>query len=107
MFAALKKHWALSLTVLVLVAAAVVYVAVPDMNTLSQLGGYLSGFASAIAFIWLIAVYIQQGSELQLQRQELSLQRNALDLQREELKKMGKYASMEQVEHIIETIIFL
>jgi len=88
------------------VAAVVVAVAVfllsPDMATRSQLGDYLSGFASAIAFIWLIAAYLQQGRELRLQRQEIAFQRQSLDLQREEFKKMGKYAGLEQIAHLLE-----
>jgi hypothetical protein len=73
-----------------------------DMQGRSQLGEFLAGFASVIAFIWLIAAYLQQGQELIMQREELALQRNTLDLQREELKKMGKYAALQQIAHVFE-----
>ncbi|MEW5787394.1 MAG: hypothetical protein AB1899_06030 [Pseudomonadota bacterium] len=89
------------MTAVAIGVAMVVYVLAPDMTTRSQFGDFLSGFGSAIAFVWLVAAYQQQGRELQLQRHELSLQRAALDLQRLELQKMGKYAAMEQVEHIL------
>lgn len=98
----LKKAWAWILTTVVIVAAIGVFVLTPDMNTRSQLGDYLSGFAAAIAFIWLVAAYIQQGTELRLQREELALQRQSLDLQREELKRMGKYAAMGQMANLLD-----
>ena len=90
------------LTGAVLAAAIAVFALAPDMTTRSQLGDYLSGFANAIAFIWLIAAYMQQGRELGLQRQEIALQRQSLNLQRDELKKMGKYAGLAQVAHLLE-----
>ncbi len=97
-----QVRWPWILTGVALVAALAVFLIAPDMTTRSQLGDYLSGFASTIAFIWLIAAYLQQGHDLRLQRHELSLQREALDLQREELKKLGKYAGLEQVAHLLE-----
>ena len=99
---ALKESWAWLLTGVVVVAAVAGFFFLPDMSMRSQFGDYLSGFAGAVAFIWLIAAYLQQGNELRLQREELSLQRQSLDLQREELKKMSKYAAMEQVAHLLD-----
>jgi hypothetical protein len=96
------KLWPWILTFAAIIAAAFIFCLTPDMITRSQLGDYLSGFASAIAFIWLIAAYLQQGAELRLQREELSMQRTSLDLQREELRKLGKYAALEQVAHVLD-----
>jgi len=90
------------LTIFAIVAAIFVFVIAPDMNTRSQLGDYLGGFASAIAFIWLVAAYVQQGSELRLQREELSMQRTSPDPQREELSKLGRFAALEQVSQILD-----
>jgi hypothetical protein len=96
-----KRCWPWVLTAVALLAGITVFFKTPDMNTRSQIGDYLSGFAGAIAFIWLIAAYLQQGRELNLQRRELSLQRASLDLQREELRRLGKYAALEQASRIL------
>lgn len=98
----MKSSWPWILTIFAIAAAIFVFVFAPDMNTRSQLGDYLGGFASAIAFIWLIAAYVQQGNELRLQREELSMQRTSLDLQREELSKLGRFAALEQVSQILD-----
>lgn len=98
----LQRWWPWALTIAALLGSIAVYVLSPDMTTRGQVGDYLSGFASAIAFIWLIAAYLQQGRDLRLQRQELALQRQSLDLQREELKKLGKYAGLEQISHLLD-----
>lgn len=95
-------RWPWILTGVALIAAVAVFWMAPDMGTRSQLGDYLSGFVSSIAFVWLIAAYLQQSHDLRLQRHELSLQRESLDLQREELKKLGKFAGLEQVAHLLE-----
>jgi hypothetical protein len=94
--------WPWVLTLVAAVAATAVFILSPDMATRSQLGDYVSGFASVIAFIWLVAAYLQQGRELKLQRNEITLQRQSLELQREELKKMGKYAALAQIAHFLE-----
>jgi len=49
-----KSLWPWLLTGFTIIAAIIVFVASPDMNTKSQLGDYLGGFASTVAFIWLI-----------------------------------------------------
>lgn len=95
------RSWPGLLTACAIVAAILIFI-LSDMQGISQTGDFLSGFASIIAFIWLIAAYLQQGKELTMQREELALQRNTLNLQREELKKMGKYAALQQVSHIFE-----
>jgi hypothetical protein len=79
-----------------------VLVVAPNLETLSQIGGFLSGFAGTLAFIWLVAAYLMQGQELRLQRQELAMQRQAMEQQRNEWKKMGKYAALEQVARILD-----
>lgn len=96
------KLWPWILTFAAIIAAVFIFCLTPDMGTRSQLGDYLSGFASSIAFIWLIAAYLQQGIELRLQREELAMQRTSLNLQREELRKLGKYAALEQVSHMLD-----
>lgn len=95
------RSWPWFLTAFAIVVAISIFI-LSDMQGISQIGDFLSGFASVIAFIWLIAAYIQQGKELTMQREELALQRNTLNLQREELKKMGKYAALQQIAHIFE-----
>lgn len=86
----------------VILAAIVASVIAPRIETLSHLGDFLSGFAAALAFIWLIAAYRLQAQELRLQRNELALQREAMQQQREEWRKMGKYAALEQASRILD-----
>lgn len=98
----MARSWPWILTGLMIVLAVLVFLYIPDMARRSQLGDYLAGTASTIAFIWLIAAYLQQGNELRLQREELAMQRASLDLQREELKRLGKFAALEQIAHMID-----
>lgn len=97
----MRIWWPWLLTAVILIGGIAIFWLAPDMTTRSQIGDYLAGIAGAIAFVWLIAAYLQQGSELKLQRVELSLQRAALDLQREELARLGKYAALEQIAQIL------
>jgi hypothetical protein len=98
----LPRHWVWGLTVLTIGGAGLIFFLTPDMQAISQLGDFLSGVASAIAFIWLVAAYFQQGQELRLQRQELTLQRQALTLQYEELKRMSKFTALERASQLLE-----
>ncbi|MDD3847321.1 MAG: hypothetical protein PHC90_13310 [Syntrophorhabdaceae bacterium] len=98
----MAHRWPWVLSGLIIVFAVLMFWCIPDMTGRSQLGDYLAGIASTIAFIWLIAAYLQQGNELRLQREELALQRISIDLQREELKRLGKFAALEQVSHLLE-----
>lgn len=100
-FATPPRRWPWILTGAVTVGVVGVGVYVRTLSDLNHIGGILAGYASAVAFIWLIAAYVQQGYELKLQREELSLQRQALEHQRVELKKMGKYAALQQVAQIL------
>jgi hypothetical protein len=72
------------------------------LDDADHIGSYISGFASSLAFIWLMASYQQQSKELQLQRSELVLQRQSLDNQSEELDQLGKYAALEQMARMID-----
>ena len=57
---------------------------------LNELGDFLAGALTPVAFIWLVYGYLVQGDELRLQREELRLQREELRLQRDELKGTRK-----------------
>ena len=67
----------------------------------AYIGDWLSGFASLLAFTWLIAGFHQQTKELQLQRQDLDLQRRSLNAQLEEFKSMNKISTLAAVEKIL------
>src|SRR5687768_2337231 len=41
----------------------------------ADIGQFVSGLAGAIAFVWIVAAYVQQSSQLRMQRQELMMQR--------------------------------
>lgn len=97
----LSKHLPSLLTFAVLLFALVLVWRFQKLEELNQIGGFVAGFSSAVAFIWLVAAYRLQSQELKLQREELTLQRASLDAQRDELKKMGKYAALEQMSRIL------
>jgi hypothetical protein len=97
----ITKHLPTLLTWAVLILAVVLAGNAESLEKLNQIGGFVAGFSGALAFIWLVAAYRLQSQELGLQREELALQRASLDAQREELRKMGKYAAMEQIAKIL------
>tara|TARA_B100001250_G_scaffold388023_1_gene385941 strand:- start:752 stop:1552 length:801 start_codon:yes stop_codon:yes gene_type:complete len=94
-----KVPYVLTAVVLLLAFAAVWQF--PKLDQLNLIGGFLAGVSGALAFIWLVAAYQVQSHELRLQREELKLQRASLDAQREELRKMGKYAALEQIAKLL------
>ena len=55
--------------------------------SLSDIGGWLSGFASSLAFIWLVAGF--------------DLQRRQLDAQREEFKRMALVSCVAEVRNVV------
>jgi hypothetical protein len=97
----LTKNLPSTLSVALVLLAVVLVWRTEKLETLNQIGGFVAGFSSALAFIWLVAAYRLQGQELRLQREELSLQRASLDSQRDEMRKMGKYAALDQVSRIL------
>lgn len=93
------KHGRLSLAVglsLVVVLASALNIVVTDRNPLTiglqDFGQWLSGIAGALAFIWLIVSYFQQGEELELQREELAATREQLALQKAEMARLADEA---------------
>lgn len=59
----------------------------------ADIGQFVSGLAGAIAFVWIVAAYLQQSSQLKMQRQELMMQRRELELQRAETKRLADEAN--------------
>ncbi|SJM37864.1 hypothetical protein A1019T_01849 [Psychrobacter pasteurii] len=57
-----------------------------ESNGIAEMGAFLAGIFAPIAWVWFLASYAIQSSELKLQRKELTLQRKALETQVEELK---------------------
>jgi hypothetical protein len=97
----LSKQLPWLLTAALLLLACILALNTEKLETLNQIGGFVAGFSSALASIWLVAAYLLQGQELKLQREELMLQRASLDAQRDELRKMGKYAALDQISRIL------
>lgn len=86
---------AVGLSLLVVLAAglnAVEAAKSPLSASLQDFGQWLSGVAGALAFIWLIVSYFQQGEELELQRLELSATREQLTLQKDEMARLADQA---------------
>lgn len=90
-------------TVMLLLLATLIFQRSPDIQTASQIGGYISAIAASLAFVWLIAGFFQQSKELKLQREELSMQREALMLQKEELKKISKFNALQQISTMLDS----
>lgn len=89
------------LTVAVVLMSFVLVWQFRQLDELNKIGGFVAGISGALASIWLVAAYRLQSHELRLQREELALQRSSLDAQRDELRKMGKYAALEQMAKIM------
>ena len=58
----------------------------PKSPSWGDIGALMSGILAPVVWIWFLASYAIQSSELSLQRKELTLQRKALETQVEELK---------------------
>ncbi|MDP1838418.1 MAG: hypothetical protein Q8N31_08065 [Reyranella sp.] len=87
---------AVGLSSLVAVAAGANVIVVgknPLAASLPDFGQWLSGVAGALAFIWLIVSYFQQGEELELQRKELAATREQLALQKVEMARLADEAA--------------
>jgi hypothetical protein len=104
-FRASKSHWLILTTIAIIASAFLVFVLSKKISDAAMFGDFLAGFVGSLAFLWLVASFRQQGTELALQRDELSLQRRALELQTKELRNMGEFAALEQVNHIIESTL--
>lgn len=91
------------LSLAIIAAGVIVYLEVQDSQIASHIGSYVSAVAAALAFLWLIAAFLQQMNELKLQREELRLQRSTLDLQREEIRKIGKYNALQQIARMLDS----
>jgi len=95
-----REPWFWNGAALVFFAIIVVSLLLKDegfVGIVSALGTLLGGFASAIAFLWLIHGYRMQAAQLELQRNELEVQGDAIKIQAKELRKASQLASLEQV----------
>lgn len=78
-----KTIWAVVVTVVwVGVGLALICFKLDDFKSLklNEIGDFLAGFFSPVAFLWLVFGYFQQGEELQLNTKALELQVNELQL---------------------------
>lgn len=101
MRAHLHHSWSWWASAALIIVATAAFMAAEDWDTRSKIGGAIGGVLGALALVWLIAAYLQQGKELALQRHELALQREALVLQRDEFRKMSKYAALDQIARML------
>ena len=76
-------------------------------GNLNELGDFLAGFFTPLAFGWLVYGYLQQSKELRLQREELSLTRNQLDKQTELLQEQVKADLRDTIPHLTLRIVSL
>lgn len=84
-----KSKIAIAITFLWIVTGVifVIYTYKEPMK-LNEIGDFLAGFFSPIAFLWLIIGYFQQGEELKLNTKALELQVNELRLSVEQQKEL-------------------
>ena len=76
-------------------------------GNLNELGDFLAGFFTPLAFGWLVYGYLQQSKELRLQREELSLTRNQLGKQTELLQEQVKADLRDTMPHLTLRIVSL
>jgi len=67
---------------------------------LNELGDFLAGFFTPLAFGWLIYGYLLQSKELRLQREELSLTRDQLNKQTELLQEQVTADLRDTIPHL-------
>lgn len=96
----LRHQWLIAATVASILVAIFVWVSLPS-DEAEKFATYLSGFASALAFLWLAAGFRLQTEELSLQRQELQLQRIAAQQQAKELSNSAKLSSLSQIHTLL------
>ena len=67
---------------------------------LNELGDFLAGFFTPLAFGWLVYGYLLQSKELRLQRKELSLTRDQLGKQTELLQEQVAANLLDTIPHL-------
>ena len=72
------------------VGGLVMYLAIQGQNPanleLNELGDFLGGVSSPLAFLWLVLGFFQQGREIRLSSKALHLQAREMRAEREELR---------------------
>lgn len=86
--------WVLSLVWLIFVASLLYIHDLP--RNLNEIGDFVAGMASPLAFLWVVIGYYQSQMALKLQAQELVVSNKALNAQVEELK-----SSVEQQKELV------
>jgi hypothetical protein len=99
---AVLGQWLFVGTVLILIAAVLIWRSARSPTDATQLAEYVSGFASAITLVWLAAGLKIQAAELSLQRQELRLQRIASQQQAREIANSAKLSSLGQIRSLLD-----
>jgi hypothetical protein len=94
--------WEWLLTIWIVCGAVFLLVTASSLERSAQIGEFISGFSAALAFLWLIVGLRSQAADLKMQRQELALQRVALEKQAKELKNSSKFASLSQIEAVLD-----
>ena len=69
-------------------------------GNLNELGDFLAGFFTPLAFGWLIYGYLLQSKELRLQREELALTRDQLGKQTELLQEQVTADHQDSIPHL-------
>ena len=80
-------------------AGLVIYLVVQGQNPaslrLNELGDFLGGVASPLAFLWLVLGFFQQGREIRMSSKALHLQaqelRKSVDEQRKQAQRSDRY----------------
>ena len=91
----LVANWHIALTVIILTYSGLYLVRSTSNLTASDWGSFFSGVSSSLAFVWLI-------KGMHLQAETMRLQSASLDQQTKELANNARFASLSQVESILD-----
>jgi hypothetical protein len=73
----IRSHWFEFVTLIILAFAGAILLFTKNLEQASQIGELISGFAAALAFLWLIASFQFQSREIASQREELKIAANS------------------------------
>lgn len=93
----------LSFVYFVIITITLCFLKLNVMSSWNELGDFLAGAFSPVAFLWLVLGYLQQQKELQLNTEALKLQADELKNSVDQYKKMVKIAQ-EQLSHELSKI---
>lgn len=100
-----RVSWEWCATLAVISLSVSLFLRITELSRLAEIGEFISGFASILAFMWLVIGLRSQASDLRLQREELALQRIAMERLAAESTNATKINSLTQIETLLERAV--